>query len=72
MTKLPPTVHSEMPTGESIASPAAPMQPTEAMLNAARDWSIKKYGQAIGSDAAIGCWQAMLAASPQAKADENE
>jgi hypothetical protein len=47
---------------------AAPMHPTEAMLNAARDWSLKKYGQGIGSDAAIGCWQAMLAASPTAPA----
>jgi hypothetical protein len=40
-----------------------PMQPTESMLNAARDWSIKKYGRGIGNDAAIGCWQAMLCAS---------
>jgi hypothetical protein len=47
---------------------AAPMHPTEAMLNAARDWSLKKYGQGIGSDAAIGCWQAMLATSPTAPA----
>jgi hypothetical protein len=45
-------------------NPARPMEPTEAMLNAARDWSVKKYGQGIGSDAAIGCWQAMLAAAP--------
>lgn len=47
----------------SASKPAAPMQPTEAMLIAARDWSLKKYGQGIGSDAAIGCWQAMLAAA---------
>jgi hypothetical protein len=46
--------------------PAAtpPRQPTEAMLNAARDWSRKKYGTPIGNDGAVGCWQAMLAASP--------
>jgi len=48
----------------STVSPAQtpPVQPTEAMLNAARDWSVKKYGRGIGNDAAIGCWQAMLAA----------
>jgi hypothetical protein len=48
----------------SASKPAALHQPTEAMLNAARDWSLKKYGLGIGSDAAIGCWQAMLAAAP--------
>lgn len=47
---------------------AFPEQPTEAMLNAARDWSVKKYGQGIGNDAAIGCWKAMLAAAPSAQA----
>lgn len=41
-----------------------PQIPTEAMLNAARDWSVKKYGIGIGNDAAIGCWQAMIAAAP--------
>jgi len=38
------------------------VEPTEAMLNAARDWSDKKYGKPIGNDAAIGCWNAMYAA----------
>jgi hypothetical protein len=56
----------------SASKPAAPMQPTEAMLHAARDWSVKKYGQGIGSDAAIGCWQAMLAASHAAPAQSGE
>lgn len=37
--------------------------PTEKMLNAARDWSIAKYGRGIGNDAAIGCWQAMMDAA---------
>lgn len=46
------------------ASQAAPAQPTEAMLDAARDWSDAKYGKPIGNDAAIGCWNAMLAAAP--------
>ena len=41
---------------------ATPSEPTEAMLNAARDWSVKKYGQGIGNDAACGCWGAMYAA----------
>lgn len=40
-----------------------PEQPTEAMLDAARDWSINKYGQGIGSDAARGCWKAMFDAA---------
>jgi hypothetical protein len=43
---------------------ATPLEPTEAMLDAARDWSIKKYGRGIGNDAAIGCWKAMLLACP--------
>lgn len=48
---------------EVIGQNRAPSkQPTEAMLNAARDWSVKKYGNGIGNDAAIGCWQAMNAA----------
>lgn len=46
------------------ASQAAPAQPTEAMLDAARDWSDAKYGKPIGDDAAIGCWNAMMAAAP--------
>lgn len=40
-----------------------PAEPTEGMLNAARDWSVKKYGLGIGNDAAIGCWKEMLAAA---------
>lgn len=44
---------------------ARPRKPTEAMLNAARDWSQEKYGKPIGNDAAIGCWQAMLDAAPK-------
>lgn len=45
------------------AHSAAPREPTEAMLNAARDWSYTKYGKPIGNDAAIGCWQAMFDAA---------
>jgi hypothetical protein len=37
--------------------------PTVAMLEAARDWSIKKYGKPIGDDAAVGCWKAMSGAA---------
>lgn len=40
-------------------------EPTEAMLNAARDWSVSKYGIGIGNDAAIGCWKAMHAAAAE-------
>jgi hypothetical protein len=40
-----------------------PREPTEAMLNAARDWSQAKYGKPIGNDAAIGCWKVMFDSS---------
>jgi len=43
--------------------------PTEAMLNAAREWSVKKYGIGIGNDAAVGCWQAMYDATSVGEAD---
>jgi hypothetical protein len=42
-----------------------PVEPTDEMLNAARDWSAAKYGKPIGNDAAIGCFQTMLAAAPR-------
>lgn len=41
----------------------APKEPTEAMLIAARDWSIAKYGRGVGNDGAAGCYRAMLAAA---------
>lgn len=44
-----------------------PVEPTEAMNIAARDWSIGKYGKAIGTDASEGCYKAMLAATPTIK-----
>ena len=47
----------------SVHAQCQQQQPTEAMLNAARDWSREKYGKPIGNDAAIGCWQAMFAAA---------
>lgn len=42
-----------------------PVEPTDEMLVAARDWSDAKYGKPIGNDAAIGCWNAMVAAAPR-------
>ena len=51
--------HRDRKLCTSLDVAQAPMRPTEAMLNAARDWSYKKYGKPIGNDAAIGCWQAM-------------
>ena len=42
----------------------APRNPTEAMLNAARDWSALFVGSPIGNKAATGCWQAMFDALP--------
>jgi hypothetical protein len=53
--------HRDRKLCTSLDVAQAPMRPTEAMLNAARDWSYKKYGKPIGNDAAIGCWQAMQA-----------
>jgi hypothetical protein len=46
-------------TGVTILA-AVPDNPTEEMLNAARDWSYKKYGKPIGNDAAIGCWKEIM------------
>lgn len=43
-----------------------PREPTEAMHDAARDWSAKKYGKPIGLDASDGCYRAMIAAAPAA------
>jgi len=48
-----------------------PVEPTEAMLNAARDWSLKKYGQAVGNDGARGCYAAMLAAAAIKESQRN-
>lgn len=41
-----------------------PVEPTPEMDNAARDWSVSKYGSGIGNDAAHGCYSAMLEAAP--------
>lgn len=50
----------------------APREPTEAMLHAARDWSAGKYGKSIGSDAAQGCYRAMIAALPTPETEEHK
>jgi len=42
-----------------------PKVPDETMLNAARDWSVKKYGIGVGNDGAIGCYGAMYDAAQQ-------
>ncbi|NUF61576.1 hypothetical protein HUN33_12215 [Acinetobacter bereziniae] len=42
-----------------------PKEPTQAMLDSARDWSIKKYGKAVGNDGASGCYKAMIEAQEQ-------
>lgn len=48
-----------------------PVEPTETMHDAARDWSHAKYGKPIGTDASAGCWAAMLAAAPQSKESDD-
>lgn len=57
-----PLTDNEMADGQAaiIALLDAITEPTEAELNAARDWSYAKYGRAIGNDAAAGCRSAML------------
>lgn len=45
----------------------APEEPTQAMHDAARDWSYKVYGKPIGIDASLGCYRAMIAAIAAAK-----
>lgn len=42
-----------------------PIEPTQGMLEAARDWSLKQYGKPVGNDGANGCYQSMLADAPQ-------
>ena len=42
-----------------------PKEPTQAMLDSARDWSTKKYGKAVGNDGASGCYKAMIEAQEQ-------
>ncbi|MCA7902900.1 hypothetical protein LGM39_26365 [Burkholderia cepacia] len=44
---------------EQPAAAPMPRIPTDAMLDAARDWSVKYIGAGIGNAAATGCWQAM-------------
>ncbi len=44
-----------------------PKEPTQAMLDSARDWSTKKYGKAVGNDGASGCYKAMIEAQEQSK-----
>jgi hypothetical protein len=55
-------------TGKATNAGGLPRIPTEAMLNAARDWSVKKFGMGVGNDGATGCWQAMYDAAVQSPA----
>lgn len=47
-----------------------PDEPTGEMHLAARDWSVKLYGKAIGLDASHGCYKAMLSAVPKYTEDK--
>ena len=42
-----------------------PVEPTPVMLDAARDWSVSKYGKAVGNDGTSGCYKAMIAAAQE-------
>jgi hypothetical protein len=61
-----PTTVPDHSAREAANAGALSRIPTEAMLNAARDWSVKKYGIGVGNDGATGCWQAMYDATSAA------
>jgi hypothetical protein len=42
-----------------------PVEPTEEMHIAARDWSYAKYGKPIGKEASEACYKVMLDAAPE-------
>lgn len=46
-----------------------PKEPTQEMHNAARDWSVAKYGIGVGIDGSDGCYRAMLAGAPNPPTD---
>ena len=48
--------------GRALGLVSVPMEATEAMVEAALDWSIAKYGHCIGNEDARECWAAMFAA----------
>lgn len=60
---------TEKQDDELAALRSSVRNPSEAMLNAAWDWSYAKYGKPIGNDAATGCWQAMFDARALLKKD---
>ena len=39
-----------------------PISPTKEQLDAARDWSVKKYGIGIGTEGAASCYKSMIGA----------
>ena len=49
-----------------------PVNPDEPMLLAARDWSLAKYGKAVGNDGATGCYKVMLSAAPSPTGNEEK
>lgn len=51
----------------SVGLALAPKAATDAMNDAARDWSYKKYGKPIGADASEGCYAVMIEAATRVK-----
>ena len=47
----------------SAGMAVVPVEPTETMHNAARDWSLYKYGKPIGKEASDQCYRIMIAAA---------
>ena len=47
---------------EKMGHALVPLEATEEMHNAARDWSIGVYGIGIGYKASEGCYKAMIEA----------
>lgn len=68
-----PQKHTEQPL-EMVPEgwQLVPKEPTEEMHHAARDWSVEKYGKAIGSEASHGCYKAMLAAASKHKGSNDD
>lgn len=48
---------------DAVVAITAMREPTEAMRDAARDWSEKKFGKPIGSDASDGCFNVQIDAA---------
>lgn len=63
---IPDTDKMSIPEGYTLV----PIEPTKEMHHAARDWSVKLYGKAIGFEASHGCYKAVISAAPKYTGDK--